>query len=98
MPSWRWLLTTALAASAIASAAEVQAQDEDQNAHVVSIDEVPAPAREAILREADGGTLMEVHEETWQKLGPVYEGHFRLGRRETFIWVDAAGNVLHRHG
>lgn len=93
MTRWRRLLSAALAASAISGAATVQAQDEKE----VSIDEIPAAAREAILREAGGGTLMEVHEETWQREGTVYEGHIHKGRRDVTIWVDAAGNVLHKH-
>jgi hypothetical protein len=48
------------------------------------------------LREQSGGTLMEVHQET--RAGePMYEGHIRQGRRDVIIWVDAAGQVLHKH-
>lgn len=97
MARWPWLLSTALAASATSSVATVQAQEADENARVVSIDEIPAPARAAILREVGGGTLTEVHEETWQKGEPVYEGHIHQGKRESTIWVDAAGNILHKH-
>jgi uncharacterized membrane protein YkoI len=96
MARWCWLLSAALAASAISSVATVQAEEENKNEGPVPIDEIPAPAREAILREASGGILMEVHLETWQG-GPVYEGHIRQGRRDVTIWVDAAGHVLHKH-
>jgi hypothetical protein len=92
MARWRWLLAAALAASAISSVATVQAEEEGP----VPIDEIPAPAREAILREASGGVLMKVHYETWSGQ-PMYEGHIRQGTRDVIVWVDAAGHVLHKH-
>ena len=95
MARWRWLVSAALVA--ISSVATARAQQDNVNERVVSIDEIPAPAREAILSAVGGGLLMEVHEETWQRGGPVYERHIRQGRRETIIWVDAAGHVLHEH-
>ncbi len=97
MPSWRWVLSIALAASAASSVATVQAQEQDGGARPVSIEEIPAPAREAILREAGGGTVREVHQETWQRGEPVYEGHIVQGTRSVIIWVDGAGHVLHKH-
>jgi hypothetical protein len=97
MARWRWLLSAALAASAISSIATAQSEDELTDEGPVPIEEIPAPARDAILREAGGGTLMEVHEETWQNGKPVYEGHIRQGTRTVTIWVDAEGNILHVH-
>jgi hypothetical protein len=91
------MVSAALASSAISSVATVQAEDETKDEGPVPIGEIPAPAREAILREVGSGTLMEVHEETWQSGEPVYEGHIRQGKRELTLWVDAAGNVLHIH-
>jgi hypothetical protein len=85
-----------LAASAISGVVTVQAEEELKDEGPVPIDEIPAPAREAILREASGGTLMMVHQETWTG-EPVYEGHIRQGPRDVIIWVDAAGNILHKH-
>jgi len=77
-----------LAASAISSVATVQAAEGP-----VSIDQIPAPARDAILSHVGAGLLMEVDEETWQG-EPAYEGHIRHGDRDLTIWVDAAGDIL----
>jgi hypothetical protein len=96
MAKWRWLLSAALASSAIASVATVQADDDKAGEGPISIDQIPAPAREAIQREAGGGTITMVHKETWSGQ-PVYEGHIRHGAREGIIWVDAEGHVLHKH-
>jgi hypothetical protein len=85
-----------LAASAISSVATVQAEEECVEARGVTLDEIPAPARDAILTAASGGTLTQVHEECWAGK-PMYEGHIRKGRSDSIIWVDAEGNILHRH-
>lgn len=99
MARWRWLLSAALAASAISSVATVQAQGgEDENGRPVSIDEIPAPARDTISEHVGAGILMEVVEETGQNGEPVYEGRIRHGPRRLSIWVDAAGNVLDMNG
>jgi hypothetical protein len=96
MARWCWLPAAALAVSAISCVARVQTEKEDQSEGPVPIDEIPAPARKAILIHASGGQVMEVHRETWAG-EPVYEGHIRTGKREGIIWVDAEGNVLHKH-
>jgi hypothetical protein len=97
MARWRWLLWAALAASAISSVATVQAEEEYENEAPVSIDELPAPARDAILRHVGAGRLMEVVQETGQGGEPVYEGRIRHGKRLVTVRVDAAGNTLEIH-
>jgi type IV secretory pathway VirJ component len=94
MARWRWLLAAALTASATSSVATVQALDEVENERTVSIDDIPAAARDAILNHVTDGTLMEVVEGTGQGGQPVYEGRINKGARRITIWVDAAGNVL----
>jgi hypothetical protein len=84
---WRWLLSAALAASAMSSVATVQAKGP------VDIDQIPAPAREAILSHVGAGRLVGVDEETWQG-EPAYEAHIQKQLSNVTIWVDAAGNVL----
>lgn len=96
MARWGWLLSAALVASAMSSVATVQADDEKADEGPVPIDQIPAPAREAIQREADGGTITMVHKENWAGK-PMYEGHFRKGKQDGIIWVDAEGHVLHKH-
>jgi hypothetical protein len=83
----RRLLSAALAASVISSVATVQAKGP------VDIDQIPAPARDAIMGHVGAGHLVEVDEETWQG-EPAYEGHIRQELRDVTIWVDAAGNIL----
>jgi hypothetical protein len=95
MARWRRLLSAALAASAISCVATVPAEEGNQSDRAVSINEIPAPARTAILRRAGGGRLMRVQEETGKNGKPVYKGHFidHAGVPLT-MRVDAAGNVL----
>ena len=94
MARWRWLLSAALAASAISCAAKVQPEAQNDNGAPVTIDEIPAPARDAILRHVGAGTHMTVHEGTGQGGEPVYGGRIYFGTYKLIIWVDAAGNVL----
>jgi hypothetical protein len=97
MASWRWLLSAALAASAISSVATVQAEEENENEGPVSTDEIPAPALDAILRHVGGGRLMGIQEETGQRGEPEYVGRISQGGRagrQLIIRVDEAGNVL----
>jgi hypothetical protein len=91
-----------LAASAVSCVATVQAEDdaaqeENENARVVSIDEIPAPARDAILSQVSTGTLMQVVEETVPGGKRVYEGRISQGKRKGIVRVDAAGNLLEIH-
>jgi hypothetical protein len=95
MARWRWLLSAALAASATSNVATVQAEEGSETARAVSIDEIPAPARDAILGHVGTGVLMEVQEETGQGGEHVYEASIkRQGRREHTILVDESGNIL----
>jgi hypothetical protein len=97
MARWRWLLSVALAASPISSAATVQADDQNENERPVDIDAIPAPARDAILEHVRTGWLMDVVEETGQSGEPVYEGRIRHPTHDLTVRVDAAGNVLEIH-
>jgi hypothetical protein len=95
MARWRRLLSAALAASAISCVATVPAEEENESERAVSIREIPAPSREAILRRAGGGRVMRVQEETGRNGEAVYIGRFidHAGVPHT-IRVDAAGHVL----
>ncbi len=97
MARWRRLLAAALVASAISSGATVQAQEEIENARPVPIDQIPAPARDAILSQVGSGRLSEVLEATGQRGEPMYVGRINLGTRKGTVWVDAAGNLLAIH-
>ena len=90
MARWRRLLAAALVASAISSGATVQAQEEVESARPVSIDQIPAPARDAILSQVGSGTLSEVLEATGQSGEPMYVGRINLG--------EAQGHRVGRRG
>lgn len=68
----------------------------DEDERVVSIDDIPAPARTALLREAKGAPIRRVEVET-EHGKTVYEGVILQGNDEVGITVDAKGNVLGRH-
>jgi hypothetical protein len=97
MARWRWLLSAALAASAISCVATVQAEKENKDEGPVPIDEIPAPARDAIRRHVGVGSLLGVVEETGQRGEPVYVASISHGTCHLTIRVDAAGNILELH-
>jgi hypothetical protein len=96
MAGWRRFLWAALAASAISCVATVQPEEENQSERTVHIDEIPAPAHEAIRRDIGAGRLMQVHEEAGQNGEPVYRARISHGATILIIRVDAAGNVISR--
>ena len=91
MAKWHWLLSAAL--TAMSSVATVQAQEEDEHARTVDLDEIPAPARGAIREHVRNGILEEVWER-WQNGEPVYAGRIRRTGGSIVVTVDAAGDVL----
>ena len=93
MARWRWLLSVALAASAISCVATVPEDEQNESEGHVSIGDIPAPARDAILRHVGSGRLMNVVE-TSERGQPVYRGRISQGAHQVTIWVDAAGNIL----
>ena len=93
MARWRWLLSAALAASAISCVATVPADEENESEGHVSISEIPAAARDAILRHVGSGRLMDVVETT-EGGQPVYRGRITNGTHRFTIWVDAVGKIL----
>ncbi len=92
MAKWHWLLSAALAA--MSSVATVQAQEEDEHARAVDVDEIPAPARDAIREHVGDGYLLEVVEK-WQNGELVYAGRIRRPHSDhVTVTVDAAGHIL----
>jgi hypothetical protein len=88
------LLIAALAAPTFSAATSAFADEE--NEHVVSLSDIPAPAREGLLREAKGAPITKVEEA--QKGGQkLYEGHVKQNDEEIGIVVDASGNLVDRH-
>ena len=97
MARWRWLLSAALAASTMSSVATVQAQREDADQRRVTIDEIPAPARDVIMMHVGSGTLMSVAVETGKGGELEYGARIYFGSYKLILWVDAEGNILGEH-
>lgn len=68
----------------------------DEDEKVVSIDQIPAPARASLVREAKGDAIVRVEVEN-HKGGAVYEGVVKHGDDMIGITVNADGKVLGRH-
>ena len=77
------------------SAATTAFADEGKE-KVVKISDIPAPARETILREANGAPVLKVEVEK-EKGRTVYEGVIRQGKDEIGIVVDAKGALIGKH-
>jgi hypothetical protein len=66
------------------------------NEKIVKMEEIPAPARESLMREAKGAPIVRVGMED-RKGKTIYEGFVKNGNDMMGIDVDAQGNVLGRH-
>jgi uncharacterized membrane protein YkoI len=58
--------------------------------------DLPAPARDGLLREAKGATILRVEIEK-EKGRTLYEGVVKQGDKEIGIVVDAKGALVGRH-
>jgi len=95
------MLVTTIAASSVPMAATSFAHGEktekgEKYEKTVKLEEIPAPAREAILREAKGAPVQRVEEEK-EKGKTVYEGVIKQGNEEVGILVDAKGKFMGKH-
>src|SRR5438128_2265121 len=61
----------------------------------VSMDQVSAPAKATIEREAKGGTVRQVTQDT-EKGKMVYEAEIERNGKARFVSVDANGKVVKR--
>src|SRR3954469_16659688 len=89
--AWAVLFAVMTAGATMPSVAQA---DEDEK--VVSLDQIPAPARQSLIREAKGAPIQRVEVEK-AKGKTVYEGVIKQGDDMIGITVDAQGNVLGRH-
>lgn len=91
-----WWVATALATMAtVPLAATAQADEKNEHETPTSMDKIPAAARDALQREAAGGTIIDVVEEN-EHGQTVYEAHVRKGSDVIGVEVDANGKVLKR--
>ena len=72
---------------------EKEGQEEDDDDIVVSIDQVPAPVKNAILAQAQGGKIVkiEVEDENGKK---VYDAEILLDGKTTEVEIAADGTLL----
>jgi hypothetical protein len=88
-----WLIAT-LSASLLSVGVSGFA-DEKHESHV-TLDSIPAPARQAILEEANGAPVLNVEVE--KKNGKtLYEAHVKKGDDVIGIVVDADGKLIGKH-
>lgn len=86
------LLIAAMAAPTIPGVASANEEHEK----TVKLEDIPAPARDRLLKEAKGAPFLRVEEE--QKHGKtVYEGVIKQGKEEVGIVVDAKGAYMGKH-
>jgi uncharacterized membrane protein YkoI len=95
---WSWLLSLALvgAIAPINSAWADNEENEPESETKVSMGQIPAPARDAILKAAAGAPIVDVVQEMEQGK-TVYEAHVRKGGQVVGITVDANGTLLGTH-
>jgi uncharacterized membrane protein YkoI len=91
------LLITSIATAGIPVAMTSFATEKSEKSEkTVKLEDIPAPARETLLREAKGAKLERVEKEK-EKGKTVYEGIVKQGNEEIGIVVDAHGTLLGKH-
>lgn len=68
-------------------------EEGEENEVKMTLDEVPAAAREALVREANGATISTVDREEGKR-GPIYETDVVMNGKNWEIKVSADGKVL----
>lgn len=90
------LLIAALAAPAASLAGTASAGESKEKEKTVKLEDIPAPARQEILKEANGAPVLRVEVEH-EKSRTVYEGVIKQGKEEVGIVVDAKGKLIGKH-
>jgi uncharacterized membrane protein YkoI len=93
MKRWNWLFAAGLAMAAVPMAATANADEKNENETPVSLDKVPAPVRDTLLRQAAGAPIIDVVQET-ESGQAVYEAHIRKDNQVIGIEVDPSGKWL----
>ncbi len=103
MKTWSLVLTASLAAAAlpVATAAYAHQNGEtheraEKNEQKVPLESIPAPARDALRREAGSSPILSVEQETENGV-TVYEAHVQQGNDVIGIRVDANGTLVSKH-
>jgi hypothetical protein len=90
------VLLSCLAFAGVSSTSSQSASADEGTEKVVSLDQIPAPARQGLLREAGGAPIQMVEQET-NHGKTVYEGHVKKGNDVVGIVVDADGKLVGKH-
>jgi hypothetical protein len=95
------LLSAVLAVGSATVTSSAFASDEsksetEKNEKTIQLKDLPAPARDTVLRESKGKKLVEVEEMT-KNGATVYEAVIKQGKKETGVVVDSKGKVVDRH-
>ena len=92
-----FFLIAALAASSVPISNSTFAhEDAEDHEKVVKLEDIPAPARKTILKEAKGAPILKVEEEK-EKGKTLYEATVKHGKDEIGIVVDAQGKLINKH-
>jgi hypothetical protein len=70
---------------------------DERGEKVVKLENIPAPARQTILKEANGAPILKVEMEKEKSGRTLYEAHVKRGKDELGIVVDAAGMLVGKH-
>lgn len=95
----KWVLAVALATASVPVASTIVHADEKgekEKEKTIKLDEVPAPARQTLVREAGGSPIIKVEKET-ENGRVLYEAHVKKGDDVLGIRVDAAGKLVDKH-
>lgn len=95
MRTWNWALAFALAVGTV-PVVSATAHADEKNEKVIKLDDVPAPARQTIVREAGGSPIVKVEQET-ENGKVLYEGVIKKGNDLIGITVDANGKLIDKH-
>jgi hypothetical protein len=89
-----WILIAALAGPTLTVTTSAFANEEHER--TVKLSDIPAPARQGLLREAKGAPILKVEEE-YEGDQMTYEAHVKEKGGEIGIVVDRGGNLIGRH-
>ena len=93
----RWIVTAAATAALIAGGCSQMHKDKEEKEGdevKMSINDIPAPARESLMKEAPGATITTVDKETRKDGKTVYEADAMIGGKNWEIVVDGNGKVI----
>jgi hypothetical protein len=94
----RWIVTAVATASLIAGGcSQMLHKDKEKNEGdevKMSINDIPVPARESLMREAPGATITTVDKETKKDGTVVYEADAMIEGKNWEIVVDGNGKVI----